>query len=145
MLSSFSVVRQSKHLSELKNSRSCCVLGNRLSLKDGFEKGRVKSDERDIFCVNMFCSSPLFKRLKSWFYFLVDGTYFAPQNERGRQLVEELTGAFNSVDWDMFLVISSSSVSGGGLLKSIKNEYPKVMRLNSAEINSFKSFRQWSY
>lgn len=145
VLSRAGVARQSRKYVSLKGSKDCCVLGNGPSLKDDFEAGRVGTEGNDVFCVNMFCISPLFKEIKPRFYFLVDGTYFAPANERGRQLVADLTAALNSVDWDMFLVVYSSAVSGGALLSNLNNSHIKVLRMNSTEVNGFRAFRHWAY
>lgn len=142
VLSRPGVARQYK---EFKVSKNCCVLGNGPSLKIDFEAGRVMADGNDLLCVNMFCSSPLFRQLKPRFYFLVDGTFFSPTNEREHKLVEELKEAFATVDWDMFLVISSSAVAGSELLGNIKNKYITVLRVNSTAVDGFKGFRHWVY
>ena len=63
VLSRAGVARQSRKYVSLKGSKDCCVLGNGPSLKDDFEAGRVGTEGNDVFCVNMFCISPLFKEM----------------------------------------------------------------------------------
>lgn len=145
VLSSAKVARQSKCYSDLKLNKSCCVLGTGPSLKEDFENGRVLTVGNDIMCVNMFCSSPLFKVLKPRFYYLVDGAYFTPKTDRHKQMVDNLISVINEVDWDMYIVVSSSAVSGSKLLKSIDNKYVKVIRVNSAEFDGFRYIRHWVY
>lgn len=145
VLSSPRVASQSKKYKNLKDSKNCCVLGNGPSLKADFEAGRVFTEGNDLLCVNMFCSSPLFQQLKPRFYFLVDGAYFAPDDDRNRKLVEELKNDFAKVNWEMFLVISSSAVSGGELLGTLTNPNIKVLRMNSTNVDGFRGFRHWIY
>ena len=145
VLSRLGVARQARQYKEFKKSKNCCVLGNGPSLKADFEAGRVMTDGNDLLCVNMFCSSPLFRQLKPRFYFLVDGAYFSPINEREQKLVEALKEAFAAVDWDMYLVISSSAVAGSVLLGNLKNEHITVLRMNSTTVEGFKGFRHWVY
>lgn len=144
--SSISVAVKSKKYSAYKDNQNCCVLGNGPSLMDDFQNGRVLCEGNDILCVNMFCSSPLFFELKPRFYYIVDGAYFAPQTERHKSHIRELIEAFKRVDWDMFLVISTLSVGGGDLLRSLSgNNNIKIIRWNSVEVNGFRWFRHLYY
>lgn len=145
VLSSIKVAQQSKHYTELKLHKSCCVLGTGPSLKDDFENERVITEGVDIMCVNLFCTSSLFKTIKPRFYFLLDGALFAPKTERHKQMIEIIISAFNEVDWEMFLVVSSSAITGGELLKGLNNNYIKVLQLNSAEFSGFRVIRHWVY
>lgn len=145
VLSSITVALKSKQYSDLKLNKSCCVLGTGPSLKDDFERGNVQAKGVDIMCVNMFCISPMFKILRPRFYFLIDGAYFSPKSERHQQMVEDIINIFNSVDWDMYLVSSASSISGSLLVKSITNSHIKHLKFNSAEFNGFQCLRHWIY
>lgn len=145
VLSSLKVARESQSYTELKVYKCCCVLGTGPSLNDDFENERVRTEEVDIMCVNMFCTSPLFKTLKPRFYFIIDGAYFAPKTERHKQMVKTIIDVFNDVDWDMYLFVSNSTVSGGNLLKSINNPNIMIKRLNSAEFGGFVGMQRWVY
>lgn len=145
LLGSVKVARTSRRYPSLKENTSCCVLGTGPSLKDDFDNERVRTGEVDIMCVNMFCSSPLFKTLKPRFYFLIDGAYFAPKTERHKQMVKTIIDVFNDVDWEMYLFVSASAVSGGNLLKGINNPRIQIKRLNSAEFGGFVGLRHWIY
>lgn len=145
VLSSMGVARQSKKYGALRSSKNCCVLGNGPSLKKDFKAGRVLTDGNDLLCVNMFCESALFWELKPRFYYLIDGVFFAPTDERNKVLVEKLKEAFAKVDWEMYLVVSSSAVSGGDLLDSLTNPNVKVLRMNSTTVDGFRCFRHWTY
>ena len=145
VLSSIRTASDAKKYSRLKSSTTCCILGNGPSLKDDFEGGSVRAEGNDVFCVNMFCNSPLFKIIKPRFYFIIDNAYFAPQDERCQRLVDDLIFSLNQVDWDLYLVVSSSSFKGSRLLNSIKNEYVRVLRMNSTTVEGFRGFRHWLY
>lgn len=144
VLSSLKVARQSKRCEQLKTTNSCCVLGNGPSLKDDLEHGRVRLDGNDVMCVNMFCWDPSFRVVKPRFYFLLDGVYFNPP-ERHKERVDNLIASLNNVDWDMYLMISSGTVSGSKLLRSVKNEHVKIIRINSTSVGGFRGFRHWIY
>lgn len=144
MLSSLKVARQSKKCEQLKTTKSCCILGNGPSLKDDLEHSRVRLDGNDVMCVNMFCWDPSFRVVKPRFYFLLDGAYFNPP-ERHKERVDNLITSLNNVDWDMYLMISSGTVSGSKLLRSIKNERIKIIRINSTSVSGFRGFRHWIY
>ena len=144
VLSSLKVARQSKKCEQLKTTRSCCVLGNGPSLKDDLENGRVRLDGNDVMCVNMFCWDPMFTIIKPRFYFLLDEAYFNP-TERHKERVENLITSLNNVDWEMYLMISSGTISGSKLLQSINNERLKVVRINTTSVGGFRGFRHWIY
>lgn len=144
VLSSLKVAKQTKKCEQLKTTKSCCVLGNGPSLKDDLEHGRVRLEGNDVMCVNMFCWDPSFLVVKPRFYFLLDGVYFNPP-EQHKERVENLINSLNNVDWEMYLMISSGTVSGSKLLRSIKNEYIKVIRINSTSVSGLTGFRHWIY
>ena len=145
VLSSIRIAFRSKRYIEFKNSSSCCVLGNGPSLKDDFENGKILIENNDIFCVNMFCASPLFTVIRPRFYFLVDVAFFYPSNDLHRSQVEALIEAFNRVDWKMYLITSSSSLSGSKLLNSITNPNVELLKLNSTAVDGFGFFRHFAY
>lgn len=145
VLSSPAVARSSKNYKNLKLYHECCVLGNGPSLKDDLDSGSVNMEGRDFFCVNLFCLSPFFYELKPRFYFIIDGIFLKPDNERRKNKVQSLIDGLNCVDWDMFLVLSSGAISGSMLLKNLTNPHLKVIRVNSAEASGFTSFRHWVY
>lgn len=145
VLSSLRVAKQSKKCEHLKTTKSCCVLGNGPSLKDDLEHGRVRLEGNDVMCVNMFCWDPSFWVVKPRFYFLIDGALFNPITQRQIEKVDGIIDALNNVNWDMYLMISSGTVSGSKLLRSIKNEHIKIIRINSTSVNGFRGFRHWIY
>lgn len=145
VLSSCRTAFHSRQYKELKQTRDCCVLGNGPSLTVDFDSGRVHTEGVDLFCVNMFCSSSLFWELKPRFYYLIDGGFFAPVDDRQRKQIEELQSVFSEVDWDMYLVISSSTISGSVLLENLNNTHIHVICMNSTNVDGFRSFRHWVY
>lgn len=145
VLSSPSVARHSKDYEKLKINSECCVLGNGPSLKNDLDSDRVDYKNKDVLCVNLFYLSPFFQIIKPRFYFLIDGIFFKPSNERQIQKVNSLIEGLNGVDWEMYLVVSSSAVSGSLLLKNLSNPHVKVIRMNSTEISGFRGFRHWAY
>ena len=145
VLSSLKVAKKSKKCEKLKTTKSCCVLGNGPSLKDDLEHGRVRLDGNDVMCVNMFCWDASFWVVKPRFYFLIDGNLFNPTKQRQIEKVDGIIDSLNNVDWDMYLMISSGTVSGSKLLRSIKNEHIKIIRINSTSVSGFRGFRHWIY
>lgn len=144
VLSSLKVAKKSKKCEQLKTTKSCCILGNGPSLKDDLEHGRVRLDGNDVMGVNMFCWDPSFRVVKPRFYFLIDGAYFNPP-ERHKERVDNLITSLNEVDWDMYLMIPSATVSGSKLLRSVNNEHIKIIRINSTSVEGFRGFRHWIY
>ena len=145
VLSSLKVAKKSKKCEKLKTTKSCCVLGNGPSLKDDLEHGRVRLDGNDVMCVNMFCWDASFWVVKPRFYFLIDGNLFNPTKQRQIEKVDGIIDSLNNGDWDMYLMISSGTVSGSKLLRSIKNEHIKIIRINSTSVSGFRGFRHWIY
>ena len=145
ILSSFKTAKESKKYVNLKQTSLCYVLGNGPSLKEVLKKGEIKAGEGDMICVNMFCSSEYFKQLKPRFYLLCDGQYFNPTCDRTKKQVSDLINSFNSVDWDIYLMIPPSVSADCQLLASIDNPKVSVIRNNSTEVNGFKCFRHFVY
>ncbi len=144
VLSKISVAIRSKNYWKLKASGNCCILANGPSLKQAFIDNEVLIDGNDVFCVNMFCQSEHFSKVRPRFYFLVDEEFFNPSNDFTKGQVDFLIKAFNQIDWEMFLVISSSTTNGG-LLNGLHNPLVKVLRWNTTTVNGGSSFRRLVY
>lgn len=144
ILSKASVARRSKHNPSLKTSQSCTILANGPSLKVALEEQKVRLDGNDVFVMNMFVQSPEFWTIKPRFYFLVDGVFFTPKTERHNQLIQTLKEAFNKVDWEMHLCISSGCVNGG-LIKELHNDHIKVLRWNTTTFEGFRWLRHFMF
>jgi len=137
VLSRYSIALKSKHYPELKNNKDCTILANGPSLKEAFENGEVLYKNKDVFVVNMFVQSTEFWSIKPKFYFLVDGAYFSPKNERNKELIKILSEAFEKVDWEMYLCISSSCINGG-ILTTLRNNHIKILKWNTTTFDGFK-------
>ncbi len=144
VLSRPGIARQSRHYGDLKSSRDCTILANGPSLKKAFEKSEVMWKGNDVFVVNMFILSSEFWEIKPRFYFLADGAFFAPKDERCCELVQKLSAEFEKIDWELYLVIPSSCV-GGGILVSLNNRHIKVLRCNISAFEGFKVLRHFMY
>lgn len=144
VLSRPGIARKSRHYGDLKSSRDCTILANGPSLKKAFEEGEVMWKGNDVFVVNMFVLSSEFWEIKPRFYFLADGAFFAPKDERNRGLVQTLSVEFGKIDWEMYLVIPSSCVSGG-ILVSLNNSHIKVIRCNTGAFEGFRRLRHFVY
>lgn len=144
VLSRFAIAKQSKHYKELKTSGSCTVLANGPSLKSAFENGEVRLEGNDIIVVNMFAQSSEFWTIKPRFYCLVDGNFFAPTNERVKEQINILSEAFDKVDWDMYLCISSGCVNGG-ILKNLHNNHIHILKWNTTTFEGFKSLCHYMF
>lgn len=145
VLSSIKVAWESRKYGDLKRHQYCTVLGNGPSLNVALRDNEVILNDVDVFCVNMFCVSDYFRKIKPRFYFLVDGAFFKkPTNERHEEQIRQLTEKLNAVDWPMFLVISSSSADGG-VLKTLENDNVTVLRMNSTAVDGFRFLRHFFY
>lgn len=136
VLSRISVAHRASHYSELKQHDNCTILANGPSLKDAFDNREVILDNVDIFCVNMFAQWELFWNIKPRFYFLSDGQFFNPTEDRCRQQVEVLIDAFNRIEWEMYLCIPAGCFNGG-ILKQINNNHIKILRWNTTTFEGF--------
>ena len=111
VLSRCSVARKARYYPDFKFTKDCVILANGPSLKKAFEDGEVPYEGKDVFVVNMFVQSSEFWKIKPRFYCIVDGAFFAPVNERTKELSRILGKALNKVDWEMYLYISSAFIS----------------------------------
>ena len=109
------VAIKSKQYYKYKKHKSCTILGNGPSLKSAMVNGDISIDDVDIFCVNSFCESDFFWKIKPTNYFLIDGQFFNPTIERCIKQVDTLVAALNKVDWDINLFIPSHAINGGVL------------------------------
>lgn len=144
ILSSLNVAVKSKKYKSIVISKDCTILANGPSLKEALENNDVRLAGNDVFVVNMFVNSPEFWTIKPRFYFLVDGSFFAPSKDRHFNLISELAEALNKVSWDMYLCISSGCVNGG-LIKELHNERIKVIRWNTTTFEGFKGLCHFMY
>lgn len=141
VLSRVSVAKRARKYGNLKSHPSCTVLANGPSLKVALEGDEVILDNVDVFCVNMFCESEYFWKLKPRFYFIVDEAYFSDSpDDRNKILIEKLYTALNKVDWDMYLCISSTG-NNGGVLRKLENSKIHVLRWNTTTFEGFRGLR----
>lgn len=142
--SSLSVISRHAKTNNLRKYENCTILANGPSLKSAMDYGEVIMNDCDLMCVNMFCLTDYFWKLKPTLYFVVDGAYFAPQSERHYKLVSDFEGAISKVDWDMYLVVSTKSKKGG-ILRNLNNPNVHLLRVNTTEVSGFKWFRHLMY
>lgn len=144
VLSRINIAFKTKGYSKLRQNNTCVVLANGPSLKNALENGIEILKQSDVFCVNFFFKSPFFWEIKPRFYFIIDGDLFNPTNELVKAQVIEMKSAFKRIDWDMFLVISSSAINGG-VLSDLVNSKIHLLRMNTTTVEGFMSFRNLMY
>ena len=144
VLSKMSVARKSKKNSQQKRYNNCTILANGPSLKEALESKEVLLEGNDVFVVNMFVQTTDFWKIKPRFYFIVDGAFFTPKNERHEELISVLLDAFQKVDWDMNLCISAGCANGG-ILKLLDNPHIKIMRWNTTTFEGFPWLRHFMF
>lgn len=144
VLSSIKVAIKERNYFKLRKYDVCCVLATGPSLKSAITNGELPSAEVDYFVVNLFCQSDYFQIIKPRFYFIVDGAFFSPTDERGQNLVNQLANKLNKVDWEMYLVVSSGAPNDG-ILKNITNSNVKILKMNSTTIEGYNTFRNMMY
>lgn len=143
VLSSFRAARTGRK-NKAKDGRFCCVLGNGPSLKDALDNNEVEYDNCDVVCVNMFCKSDYFNKIKPRYYYLMDKAYFIPATPRHHQLIKDLVEGLNKVDWEMNLVVPVG-MPCDFLLKDLNNTYVKIERINGIWVKGFRGFRHLCY
>ncbi len=144
VLSSVSTAIKQRGYGKYKQHNACCILANGPSLKTALQDGEVHLEGTDVFCVNSFCKFEDFKKIKPRFYFLIDGAFFNPFDDRTRQQVEELKQTFREIDWDMYLCISNGCVNGG-VLEGLNNEHIKVLKWNTSTFEGFTGLCHWAF
>ena len=144
ILSKYSIARKSRRYPELRNTEDCIILANGPSLKKAFENGDVRCDGKDVFVVNMFSLSNEFWSIKPRFYCIIDHGFFAPKNDRVKNLISQLTDALNRVDWCMYLFISSGATNGG-IITGLHNENIKIIKWNTSTFEGFKGICHFLY
>ena len=144
VLTNFKLAFKRGSIKRIRNAEKCTILANGPSLKAAFENGEVFTDCCDIACVNSFCESEYFWKIKPALYFLIDGEFFNPTIERCVKQVDRLKSALAKVDWPMTLIISTSS-GNRGVLEGLTNPMIKVVRINTTTVNGYKWFRHNAY
>ena len=145
VLSRIAVAHKSKSYQSLRLNDDFTLLANGPSLKAAIESGELITKEVDLACVNSFCESNYFQTLKPRYYFLIDGLFFHPTNERSQSQVKKMKECFAKVDWQMYLVIPAWA-SSGALLESVKqNPCIEVLRFNSTTMEGYTWFKQLMY
>lgn len=144
ILSSFSDAIRTKSIRGKKRYENCTILANGPSLKKAIEENEVIIKDVDVFCVNSFCESEYFWKIKPRFYLLVDSQFFCPTLERCKIQVKNIKDAFAKIDWEMTLYVSSSS-DKGGVLDGLSNPNINVIRLNTTTTEGYKCFRHFIY
>lgn len=133
------VAIKSRKYHKYRKHTNCTILANGPSLKDAIEKGEVRLDNVDVFCVNSFCESKYFWEIKPSTYFIIDGAFFNPNIERCKKQVENLIDSLNKVDWEIHLAIPAHA-HYGGVLKGINNPKVKILRFNTSSIDGYNWF-----
>ena len=144
VLSRLSVAFKSRKYYKLRSSDKCILLANGPSLKQSLDEGILDIDCSDIIGVNSFVQADAFWIYKPRFYYLLDGAFFDPFDERTRTQVSKLKSSFEKVTWEMYLCIPSSCVNGG-VLDGLNNPLIKVIRWNTTSIDGSKFFRNVIY
>ena len=144
LFSKISIAFKSRLYRDLKMHDNCTILANGPSLKSAIENNEVRLKDVDIFCVNSFCESEYFWQIRPRFYFLIDGAFFNPKNERNERQVASLIEALNKVNWDLLLCIPTHAICGG-VLKGLKNERIKILRFNTTTTEGYSWFANLIY
>lgn len=144
-LSSFKVAAASGKYSKFRGHDDCIILGNGPSLLKSVEDGLYGVGDSDCICVNLFCLSELFTKLKPSVYCIVDGAFFEPAREdRIRKAHDQFVECMNKVDWKMRIAIPSYS-GKGGVIGRINNENIEFIRFNSTNVSGGRRFRNRMY
>ena len=144
VLSSMKVAVTSRKNGDFKKHENCSILANGPSLKAAIENNEVQLDSNDVFCVNSFCESEYFWKIKPQFYFVIDGTFFNPTIERTKKQVASIVEAFSKVDWDMCVVVPSYAPQGG-IFAGLNNPHIKTIRFNSTSVSGYDWFCNMVY
>ena len=139
LFSKISVAIETKKNIDIKKHIGCTILANGPSLKSAIENNELELENVDIFCVNSFCESEYFWKIKPMNYFLIDGQFFNPTVERCKNQVDILVKSLNKVDWDINLFIPSHAINGG-VLKGLDNNRIHIVKMNTTTIEGYDWF-----
>lgn len=144
VLSRLNVAFITRNYYKLRKNDRCILLANGPSLKQSLIDGIMDANNSDIIGVNSFVQADAFWNCKPRFYYILDGAFFDPFDERTRAQVEKIKSSFERVSWDMYLCIPSSCVKGG-ILNGLNNPNIKVIRWNTTSIDGSCLFRHFIY
>ncbi len=137
------VAKRTKKLrSKNKADNICVVLGNGPSLKSSLENGNVVQGV--YFAVNMFAQSEYFHRLQPSAYFLIDGAFFQPYDDRTKDQVNNLTQIFNEVKWNMDVYVPNHADTRI-FEHRITNSKIHFLKMNTIQVDGFKWVRHGIY
>lgn len=139
LFSKINVAIETNKIKGIKKHERCTILANGPSLKVAIENGEVQLENVDVFCMNSFCESEFFWKIKPSAYFLIDGQFFNPTVERCKNQVDTLISALNKIDWDINIFIPSHAIKGG-VLKGLDNNRVHVIKMNTATVEGYDWF-----
>ncbi len=128
--------------SKNKDGNICVVLGNGPSLKSALENGNVVQGV--YFAVNMFVQSEYFYKLQPSAYFLIDGAFFQPCDDRVKEQVCTLTQILNEITWDMDVCVPNHADTEM-FKRRITNSKVHILKINTIQVSGFQWFRHVIY
>lgn len=143
----FSSFKNKKYYKKHKSKNSTCrVLGNGPSLRFEFERNieDFKSSEIDIFCVNFFCSNPLFYEIKPSNYVIADNIFWMGSiNPETMKMLDEFYNSMNSINWSMNLFVPNDSYKI--IKRKISNCNINLIPYNRTPVDGYKYIRHFIY
>lgn len=130
------------------NNKPCLVIGNGPSLKETFTKHRDFFNNKTLFCVNDFITSPYFEQLKPQFCIFADPLWWQEKlSPKFKILCTMLNDKLaKEVDWDfdIFMPVAAKKWNNFMTLPQ-KNRWIKIYYINTTPIEGSQKFRHFFY
>lgn len=123
----------------VKQSSEAVILANGPSLKFSLENNRVFFENKDIFCVNLFASTPYYTELKPTNYILLDDAFTDVNHQQASLAISSLIA---NTSWPVNLHIPYKFKNSPHLVHNIKkNSFIKPIYFNYVILETFDLLR----
>ena len=146
IFSSFKCNKVMKKISKGKRNNNAVVLGNGPSLKECLDEHIDVLEGKDLMCVNNFCLSPFFEKLKPEFYILTDPRFFDEKYDKdAKQQQIDFLNAMSRVSWHFYLFVPFINHKSNVVKSLNKNEYIDVVYYNYTPVVGYKCFEHFIF
>ncbi|MGK7394136.1 MAG: hypothetical protein ACNS62_06170 [Candidatus Cyclobacteriaceae bacterium M3_2C_046] len=133
-----------------KNSSTAIVLGNGPSLKDSLEKLQIQIEAQkpDLFCVNFFCFSDLYDKLKPAHYVINAPEFWLPDVDQEYLNLRKkfINTILSKTSWPLHIYMPYQAQKHKWLVQALtENSQISISVFNTTPVEGFKGFCQTAY
>ena len=125
------------------SSTTCAILGNGPSLKFSLENNEAFLSNTELFCVNLFATTPYFEQFRPQNYFVLDDAF---ANEKHALIPNCYKNMIEKTTWSMKLFVPVQFKKSGYVQKIFANHpHIQLVYYNYVISNGFTWLNHWLY